>query len=123
MKNKVPVEILPPGPNLDLDCILRKILDSDPAVDYQYQEAIWGGRRNIEPEKELMLAVLEDAVGLLKKSSVSCPELKETELWIGDEEADGIFSFNNICEVRGFSPQRMREALLPRFTALIRRKK
>lgn len=71
---------------------------------------------SLEPEKALMLAVLEDAISSFTEN-VSAEQVNkkllfsETEEWISDKGSDWIFSFENICEVFELNPQYMRRAL------------
>lgn len=76
-------------------------------------------RRKIpmEPEKRLMLAVLEDGVNCFQKnlfarSGKGKKLFEETEAWILEEGSDWIFSFENTCEILGFNPQYLRQGLL-----------
>ena len=71
----------------------------------------------LEPEKSLMLGVLDDAVNcfqenLLAKSGRGRKLFDEAEEWILDEARDCIFSFENICEVLGFSAEYLRHGLV-----------
>ncbi len=71
----------------------------------------------LEPEKRLMLAVLEDAVICFQKfvrSSNAKERLafEEAEAWILDEDSHWLFSFVNICEALGLDPDYLREGLI-----------
>jgi len=71
----------------------------------------------LEPEKSLMLGVLDDAVNcfqenLLAKSGRGRKLFDEAEEWILDEARDCIFSFENICEVLGFNAEYLRHGLV-----------
>jgi len=71
----------------------------------------------LEPEKRLMLAILEDAIhcfqdNLLTQNVRSRRLFEEAEEWIVEADGDWIFSFENICEALGFSPAYLREGLL-----------
>ncbi|HEY2987277.1 MAG TPA: hypothetical protein VGL11_06100 [Candidatus Binatia bacterium] len=71
-----------------------------------------------EPEKKLMLAVLEDAIwcfqnGLLARDNKKKRGLSsEAEEWIMEEEGDQLFSFNEICELLTLNPKYIRKHLL-----------
>ena len=70
-----------------------------------------------EPEKRLMLAILEDAIhcfqdNLLTQNVRSRRLFEEAEEWIVEADGDWIFSFENICEALGFNPAYLREGLL-----------
>jgi hypothetical protein len=80
----------------------------------------FGTRRRktlLEPEKRLMLAILEDAIhcfqdNLLTQNVRSRRLFEEAEEWIVEADGDWIFSFENICEALGFNPAYLREGLL-----------
>ena len=72
---------------------------------------------SLEPERALMLAVLEDAINCFKDNlSAENANKKllfdEAEEWILDTSTDWVFSFESICEVFELNPQYVRQALL-----------
>jgi hypothetical protein len=69
-----------------------------------------------EPEKRLMLAVLEDAVQCFQEHvTPTRPReerlFQEAKEWFLDKESDYIFSFEFICETLGFHPDHIRRGL------------
>jgi len=70
-----------------------------------------------EPEKKLMLAVLEDALwcfqnGLLRRDNKKKRGLSnEAEQWIMEDGGAWLFSFNEICELLGLEPRYLRKRL------------
>ncbi|HXG52920.1 MAG TPA: hypothetical protein VNN77_16095 [candidate division Zixibacteria bacterium] len=70
----------------------------------------------LQPEKRLVLAVLEDAVLCLRKYS-GCPSGKgrrlfqETMEWVLTDDPDWLFSFANVCEALGLDPRYVRRGL------------
>ena len=74
-------------------------------------------KSHLEPEKDLMLAVLEDAVDCYLKN-IFAKTVKEKSLfqdaedWILEENSRRFFSFENICEILNISPQYLREGLI-----------
>jgi hypothetical protein len=71
----------------------------------------------LEPEKRLMLAILEDAINCfqdnLPAQNVRGRRLfEEAEEWVVEADGDWVFSFENICEALGFNPTYVREGLL-----------
>ena len=74
--------------------------------------------REIEPEKRLMLAILEDAVWCFKKylfapeNSRNEYEFRGAEDWILDKNNEWLFSFNNICDTLGFNSSYIRHGLM-----------
>jgi len=70
-----------------------------------------------EPEKRLMLAVLDNALACFQKHFSSrggrgLRLFRETEEWIFRGDNSEPFSFANICEVVGFDPEYVRRGLL-----------
>src|SRR5437870_7079582 len=71
----------------------------------------------LEPEKRLMLAILEDAIhcfqdNLLAQNVRRRQLFEEAEEWIVEVDGDWVFSFENICEALGFNPAYVRQGLL-----------
>jgi hypothetical protein len=71
---------------------------------------------NIQPEKRLMLAVLEDAVGTYQKCSVAVApagrrEFLEAQSWIESDDVRWPFSFRNICDALGLEGVALRRGL------------
>lgn len=70
----------------------------------------------LEPEKSLMLAVLEDGVRSFQenlfaqdgKKQILFEEAKE---WLFTDHSDGIFSFSGICTALGLEPGYIRRGL------------
>jgi hypothetical protein len=71
----------------------------------------------LEPERRLMLAILEDAIdcyqdNLLARRGRARRLFTEAEEWILEKGSDWIFSFRNICGTLGFNPEYVRQGLL-----------
>jgi hypothetical protein len=103
-------------PALTVDEQLSSLFQPDTLLSAQYSRNL--RRRTIlEPEKRLMLAVLEDAVNCLRTNVVARTKqqrrlFRETEDWILEPGHDWVFSFENICAILGFDPQYVRQGLL-----------
>ena len=74
-------------------------------------------RTLLEPEKRLMLAILEDAVNCFQENlSAESGKRKilfdDVEQWIRADGNDWVFSFDHICEALGFTPAYVRQGLL-----------
>lgn len=70
----------------------------------------------LEPEKKLMLAILEDAVACFQKyvfarDSKGKLLFSDAEEWIEESRGNGIFSFDSVCEALGLSPDYLRRGL------------
>ena len=73
-----------------------------------------------EPEyglRDLMLAVLEDALGTFQEGLLSPVPAKrveafKVEAWVASDDVDWPFAFVNVCNAVGVSPQYVRACLL-----------
>jgi hypothetical protein len=84
----------------------------DMAVTSRYWETVM--RKNYsQPEQELMLAVLKDALMTYKKRVYSGnARFKEAESWFFETERERLFSFETVCAVLGLSSEKIRQNLL-----------
>jgi hypothetical protein len=94
---------------------LTSLFQPDMLLSHQYFATLRSQR--LEPEKRLMLAVLEDAVACFQKYVLPRNRRERTlfnatEDWVCDETGDYLFSFEYICEVLKFNPKYLREGLL-----------
>jgi hypothetical protein len=101
---------------LTADEKLASLFQPDTLLSAQYFDNL---RRKtlFEPEKRLMLALLEDAIGCfqdnLSAQAVGKKKLfDEAEQWIVEKDGDWIFSFDHVCETLGFTPEYVRQGLL-----------
>lgn len=71
---------------------------------------------HLEPEKKLMLAILEDAVACYQKY-LFARDIKGRALfqeaadWIQHEDGESIFAFESVCEGLGLNPKYVRRGL------------
>ena len=94
---------------------LTSLFQPDTLLSHQYFATF--RRKQLEPEKRLMLAVLEDAVACFQKcvfaeSRRKRALFKEAEDWFCDEDSDRVFAFENICAALKLSPAYVRKGLL-----------
>ena len=89
-----------------------RIFADDMAVTSRYWETVI--RKNYsQPEKELMLAVLKDAImNYKKRMHLGNALFKEAETWLFERERDRLFSFETVCAVLGLSPGKIRSELI-----------
>ncbi len=95
---------------------VASLFEPDTLLPAQYFE-IYRRTLYLDPEKKLMLAVLEEAVSCFQKYVFARNRrgkrlFLEAEAWILEEDSDWVFSFENICEALGLSPQCIRGGLL-----------
>src|SRR5215471_19440581 len=91
------------------------ILEADIIVPSQFFDRV-RAERSSQPEKRLMLAVMEDAITTFQKSVHGATRrqrrlLKETEEWIGSTDTSWPFSFENICIALDIESDYMRSGL------------
>ncbi len=97
---------------------MDSVLQPDTFLPAQYLETI-RRENHLDPEKMLMLAVLEDGVICFQKYISTRDEkekrlLSEAEEWLLMEQngEDWLFSFDNVCETLGLNSGYIREGLL-----------
>lgn len=95
---------------------VASLFQPDILLPTQYLETV-RRKANLEPEKELMLAVLEDAIWCFQKHIFARDSkrrglFRDAEAWIFEENSDWPFSFENICEFWGLNPQYVRQGLV-----------
>lgn len=71
---------------------------------------------SLQPEKRLMLAVLEDAVGTFQKYAWSRERsgqklFEDAEEWFSDDDHEWPYSFVNICNALGLEAEYLRGGL------------
>jgi hypothetical protein len=95
---------------------LASLFQTDTLLVDQYYDTV-RRRIHLEPERKLMLAVLEDAVVCFQKHIFARDRKgkrlhQEAEEWILDCSNDWPFSFDTICEILGFNANYVRRGLL-----------
>ncbi len=95
---------------------ISSLFQPDTLLTEQYLDT-YRRKTHLEPEKRLMLAVLDDAVACFQKYvSAQTPKEKalfqESEEWFMEKESDWVFSFENICESLGLDPDYVRKGLM-----------
>lgn len=95
---------------------VASLFQPDTLLPAQYFET-FRRKTHLEPEKRLMLAVLEDAIACFQKyifarDSKGKAMFRDAVEWVLEEESDWLFSFESICEVLGFNPEYVRQGLM-----------
>ena len=89
-----------------------RVSAADLTITSQYWETLIR-KTHFQPEKELMLAVLKDAVMTYRKCTYSeTMRFKEAEAWLFERDHDRLFSFESVCVVLGLSAENIRKGLL-----------
>jgi len=100
---------------INLEEKITSLFEPDTLLSAQYLDL--HRKALLEPEKRLMLAVLEDAincfqVNVMAQSGRGKKLFNESEDWIMGRDDDWIFSFVSVCELLRFSPEYVRRGLL-----------
>lgn len=103
------------GVSLGMETRVASFFQPDVLLPAQYLETV-RRKADLEPERMLMLAVLEDAVACFQKyvfarDSRGKNLFRDAEDWILEQESDWFFSFENICEVLRLNADYIREGL------------
>jgi hypothetical protein len=92
------------------------MIGADASVQQQYLDTV---RRSehLEPEKALLVALLDDAIHTYRKyrttrDRAGRKRFREAEEWIMGAGSDWIFSFNNVCELLGLDPDFVRRGVI-----------
>lgn len=95
---------------------IASLFQPDTVLSEQYFENL---RRKtyFQPEKRLMLALLEDAIRCYQDNWYARNNKRkrlfdETEEWIVSATDDYVFSFRHVCEALGLSPEYVRQGML-----------
>lgn len=90
-------------------------LEPDTLVPAQYFDRV-GSDVAFQPEKRLMLAVLEEAIATFQRHVLSDNRrsqrlVEEVEQWASGAEADWPFSFENVCAALDLEPEYLRAGM------------
>jgi len=94
---------------------IYSFLSAEPSTRDQYFD-MYQGRVSLDPEKALLLAILEDAIDSFQKyrsvrTRVGGERFREAEQWLLGDGDDWIFSFKNVCDLLGLDPNYVRRGL------------
>lgn len=100
---------------LSMEERVTSLFQPDTLLPEQFLET-FRRKLHLEPEKKLMLAILEDAVACFQKylfaRDVKGKALfSEAEEWIQESREDSIFAFDSVCEALGLNPEYLRRGL------------
>ncbi|MGH7810641.1 MAG: hypothetical protein ACREP5_10235 [Candidatus Binatia bacterium] len=91
------------------------LIGNDVGAQQQYFD-VFRRSEPLEPEKALLLAVLEDAIHCYRKYATARDRVgkeyfREAEEWIMGGRDGWIFAFENVCDLLGLDPQYVRRGL------------
>jgi hypothetical protein len=100
---------------LSMEERVTSLFQPDTLLPEQYLET-FRRKLHLEPEKKLMLAILEDAIACFQKyvfarDAKGKALFREAEEWVREKGSEGIFSFDAVCESLGFNPDYLRRGL------------
>ena len=98
-----------------------RLFEGDVLAPDQYL-AIFTRSNNLEPEQELMLAILTDAIEcILKYCEEPIPMraklFSEAHEWLFNQDENEPFSFLNVCEILNFDPSYLRRGIQAKMEA------
>jgi hypothetical protein len=100
---------------LSMEERVTSLFQPDTLLPEQYLET-FRRKLHLEPEKKLMLAILEDAIACFQKyifarDAKGKALFREAEEWVQEKGSEGIFSFDMVCETLGFNPDYLRRGM------------
>ena len=103
-------------PKITADEIALAIFQPDMLISQQFL-ASYRRTYPLDPERTLMLAILDDAVTCFQTHLTATCKRKRTlfldaEEWILATDSSFLYSFENVCETLGFDPAYLREGLM-----------
>jgi hypothetical protein len=95
--------------------LVNPLFQPDSVAPAQFEETMHRAVP-LEPEKRLMIAVLEDAVMCFQDNLFTRDKKKkqlfvETEEWLFEERSDRLFSFESLCRSLDLDPYYVRQGL------------
>ena len=88
------------------------VFQSDALLPSQFYETMRS--HSLQPDKQLMLAVLDNALEYLQKYLLARSRkgrrlFQESEQWVLETDSEWIFSFENICQFLDLDPEYLRK--------------
>jgi len=102
--------------NVAIEEKVMTLFQPDILVGAQFQTT-YQRRFHLDPERVLMLAVLQDAVICFQENVAAKCKRKQTmhleaEEWVLNKDRSYLFAFENICEALGYDANYLRDGLL-----------
>ncbi|MGE5218373.1 MAG: hypothetical protein ACM3SP_15370 [Chloroflexota bacterium] len=101
---------------LSMEERVTSLFQPDTLLPDQYLDT-FRRKLHLEPEKKLMLAILEDAIAcyqkyLFARDSKGKALFQEAEEWMEVVDSEGIFAFDSVCESLGLNPDYLRRGMI-----------
>ena len=100
---------------LSMEERVTSLFQPDTLLPEQYLDT-FRRKLHLEPEKKLMLAILEDAIACYQKylsarDSKGKALFSEAAEWVEEKGSASVFSFDSVCETLGLNPDYLRRGL------------
>ena len=100
---------------LSMEERVTSLFQPDTLLPEQYLDT-FRRKLHLEPEKKLMLALLEDAIAcyqkyLLARDSKGKALFEEAEEWLRQPGGGSVFAFDSVCELLGLNPDYLRRGM------------
>ncbi len=100
---------------LSMEERVTSLFQPDTLLPDQYLDT-FRRKLHLEPEKKLLLAILEDAVAcyqkyLFARDSKGTALFSEAEGWLEQANGEGVFAFDSVCESLGLNPDYLRRGM------------
>ena len=100
---------------LSMEERVSSLFQPDTLLPEQYLDT-FRRKLQLEPEKKLMLAILEDGIACFQKyvfarDGKGKALFREAETWVEDEGGEAVFSFDSVCESLGLDPDYLRRGM------------
>jgi GNAT superfamily N-acetyltransferase len=100
---------------LNMEERVSSLFQPDTLLPEQYLDT-FRRKVHLEPEKKLLLAILEDAIACYQKyifarDGKGKALFREAESWVGEKGNEAVFAFDSVCEMLGFDPEYLRRGL------------
>lgn len=108
---------------LSMEERVTSLFQPDTLLPDQYLDT-FRRKLHLEPEKKLMLAILEDAIAcyqkyLFARDSKGKALFQEAEEWLEEVNGAGVFAFDSVCETLGLNPDYLRRGMTEWKTAAL----
>ena len=100
---------------LSMEERVSSLLQPDTLLPEQYLDT-YRRKLHLEPEKKLMLAILEDGIACFQKyvfarDGKGKALFHEAETWVEDKGGEAVFAFDSVCESLGLDPDYLRRGM------------
>ena len=100
---------------LSMEERVTSLFQPDTLLPEQYLDT-FRRKLHLEPEKKLMLAILEDGIACFQKyvfarDAKGKALFREAETWVEDNAGEAVFSFDIVCECLGLDPDYLRRGM------------